>query len=144
VTWVAWQAVNESGDSSGANDVWGLAYRESNNTISYPARYYAMGNYSKFVREGYRMIGNSDASNFTAYNASTHSLVIVTTNSGTSSETVSYNLSAFSSVGGTTTPYQTSASEQLRQLSNVSIANKSFTSTLPAQSITTFVIPNVA
>ncbi len=90
------------------------------------------------------MIGNSDASSFTAYNASTHSLVIVTTNSSTSSEAVSYNLSAFSSVSGTATPYQTSASEQLRQLSNVSMVNKSFTSTLPAQSITMFVIPNVA
>ncbi|HEY7418426.1 MAG TPA: RICIN domain-containing protein, partial [Ktedonobacteraceae bacterium] len=104
---------------------------------------YALGNYSKFVREGYRMVGNSDANSFTAYDASTHSLVIVTTNSATSSESISYNLSAFSSVGASATPYQTSASENLQQLANVNIANKAFTSTLPAQSITTFVIPNV-
>jgi O-glycosyl hydrolase len=141
-SWVAWQAVNEAGDAS-PDDVWGLAYLDSNGNISYPARYYAMGNYSKFVREGYRMIGNSDANSFTAYNASTNSLVIVTTNSSTSSEAVSYNLSAFNNVGASATPYQTSASENLQQLANVSISNKTFTSTLPAQSITTFVIPNV-
>ncbi len=139
--WVAWQAVNELGDSP--DDDWGLAYRDSSNAISYPTRYYAMGNYSKFVREGATMIGNSDANSFTAYNSSTDSLTIVTTNSSTSSESVAYNLAAFSGVGTTATPYQTSATENLAQLSGISVANKTFTASLPAQSITTFVIPNV-
>jgi O-glycosyl hydrolase len=142
VTWVGWQAVNEAG-ATDPDDVWGLAYRDSNNTISYPSRYYAMGNYSKFLRPGYTMIGNSDANTFTAYNASTHSLVIVATNSSTSSTSTTYNLANFSSVGSIATPYQTSASENLAQLADVSIANKTFSSSLPAQSITTFVIPNV-
>lgn len=140
-TWVAWQAVNEAGDTP--DSVWGLAYRDSNNNISYPARYYAMGNYSKFVRPGYTMIGNSDANTFTAYNSSSQSLVIVATNSATSSSSVTYNLSNFSGVGTAATPYQTSATENLQQLSNISIANNAFSTTLPAQSITTFVIPNV-
>jgi O-glycosyl hydrolase len=139
--WVAWQAVNEAKGSP--NDDWGLAYRDSNNTISYPTRYYAMGNYSKFVREGYQMIGNSDANSFTAYNSSTNSLVIVTTNSTTSSESVSYDLSAFGTLGTTATPYQTSATENLAQLPGISITNNTFSASLPAQSITTFVVPNV-
>jgi O-glycosyl hydrolase len=140
-SWVAWQAVNEAGDTP--DSMWGLAYRDSNNNISYPSRYYAMGNYSKFVREGYMMIGNNDANTFSAYNASSHTLVLVTTNSSTSSNTVTYNLSHFTSVGSSATPYQTSATENLQQLSAVSISNGSFSSSLPAQSITTFVIPNV-
>jgi O-glycosyl hydrolase len=139
--WVAWQAVNEAGDTP--DSLWGLAYRDSNNNLSYPSRYYAMGNYSKFVREGYTMIGNNDASTFSAYNASTHTLALVSTNSSTSSNTVTYDLSRFSSVGAAATPYQTSASENLQQLSTVGISNKTFSSSLPAQSITTFVIPNV-
>jgi hypothetical protein len=102
-----------------------------------------MGNYSKFVTEGYKMIGNSDGNSFTAYNPISHSLVIVTTNNVTSSTNVSYNLSNFSSVGSTATPYQTSASKNLAQQSNISVANKGFIASLPAQSITTFVIPNV-
>lgn len=143
VSWVAWQAVNEGGDSNPFN-VWGLAYRDSHNNISYPTRYYAMGNYSKFVRPGYQMISNNDANTFTAYNASLHSLVIVATNSATTSTTATYNLSNFTGVGTTATPYQTSASENLQQLSGIGIVNKAFSSTLPAQSITTFVIPNVS
>jgi O-glycosyl hydrolase len=139
--WVAWQAVNEAGDTP--DSMWGLAYRDSNNNISYPSRYYAMGNYSKFVREGYTMIGNNDASTFSAYNATTHTLALVSTNSSTSSNTISYDLSRFSSVGTAATPYQTSASENLKQLATVGISNKTFSSSLPAQSITTFVIPNV-
>ena len=140
--WVAWQAVNEAGDSP--NSMWGLAYRNSNNTISYPARYYAMGNYSKYVREGSQVIGNSDASSLTTYNASSKTLTIVTTNSSTSSETVGYNLSNFSNAGSTATPHQTTASENLAQLANIGISGKMFSATLPAQSITTFVIPNVS
>ncbi|MBO0794450.1 MAG: RICIN domain-containing protein [Ktedonobacteraceae bacterium] len=141
-SWVAWQAVNEAGDTP--DSLWGLAYRGSDNSITYPSRYYAMGNYSKFVRPGYKMIGNNDANNtFTAYDARSHKLVIVATNNATSSNTVTYNLSNFSSVGGSATPYQTSASQNLQQIANVKISNKTFSSTLPAQSITTFVIPGV-
>jgi hypothetical protein len=65
--WVIWQAVNSGGGDP--TDDWGLAYMDSNNTISYPTRYYAMGNYSEFVRPGYKMIGNSDTNTFTAYDA---------------------------------------------------------------------------
>ncbi len=139
--WVAWQAINEAGDTPSTD--WGLAYRDSNNNITYPPRYYAMGNYSKFVREGYKIIGNSDPNTLTAYNASTNSLVIVTTNSTTNDTSVNYDLSNFSSVGATATPYQTSSSENLSQLADIGISNAAFSATLPAQSITTFVIPNV-
>jgi O-glycosyl hydrolase len=139
--WVIWQAVNQLGES--INGDQGLAYQGPNKTITYPTRYYAMGNYSKYIRQGYQMIGDSDANSFTAYDASTHSLVIVTTNSSASAATVKYNLGNFSSVGGTATPHQTSATENLKQLGNVGIASKAFSTTLPAKSITTFVIPNV-
>ncbi len=141
-SWVAWQAVNEVGDTP--NSMWGLAYRDANNNISYPARYYAMGNYSKYVTQGAQMINNSDASSFTTYNASTKTLTIVTTNSSTSSETISYNLANFGNAGSAATPHQTSASENLKQMANIGISGKKFSATLPAQSITTFVIPNVA
>ena len=139
--WVIWQAVNQLGES--INGDQGLAYYGPNNTISYPTRYYAMGNYSKFIRQGYQMIGDNDANSFTAYNTSSHTLVIVTTNSSTSATTVNYNLANFSSVGGIATPYRTSASENLKQLANLGIANKTLSTSLPAKSITTFVIPNI-
>ncbi len=139
--WVGWQAVNEAGDSP--NSLWGLAYRDSNNNISYPARYYAMGNYSKYISQGSQMLGNSDANSFTAYNASTQTLTVVTTNSSTSKETISYNLANFSTGGTSAIVHQTSASQNLKRLSDISISGKKFSTTLPAQSITTFVIHGV-
>jgi O-glycosyl hydrolase len=139
--WVIWQAVNQLGES--INGDQGLAYQGPNQTITYPTRYYAMGNYSKYVHEGSVMIGNSDPNSFTAYDANAKTLTIVTTNSTTSSETINYNLSNFGGVGAAATPHQTSASENLAQLSDIAIANKAFSTSVPAQSITTFVIPNV-
>ena len=139
--WDIWQAVNQLGES--INGDQGLAYQGPNETISYPTRYYAMGNYSKFVREGSVMIVDSDANSLTTYNASAKTLTIVTTNSSTSALSINYNLANFSSIGTTATPYQTSATENLKQLANLTIANKTLSTSLPAQSITTFVIPNV-
>ena len=138
--WVIWQAANQVGES--INGDQGLAYVSPSDVISYPPRYYAMGNYSKFVRPGYQMIGNSDAGSFTAYDSSTKTLVIVTTNDTSSAVSYDYNLSDFGSVGGTATPYQTSATENLQQLGNLGISNKTLSTSLPADSITTFVIPN--
>jgi O-glycosyl hydrolase len=138
--WVIWQAANQVGES--INGDQGLAYVSPSDVISYPPRYYAMGNYSKFVRPGYQMIGNSDAGSFTAYDSSTKTLVIVTTNDTSSAVSYDYNLSDFGAVGGTATPYQTSATENLAQLGNLGISNKTLSTSLPADSITTFVIPN--
>jgi hypothetical protein len=122
--WVIWQAVNSGGGDP--TDDWGLAYMDSNNTISYPTRYYAMGNYSEFVRPGYKMIGNSDTNTFTAYDAGSQTLVIVTTNATSTSNTATYDLSSFNSVGSTATPHRTSATENLVQLPNISISNRQF------------------
>ena len=136
-----WQAVNSGGGDP--TDDWGLAYMNSNSSISYPSRYYAMGNYSKFVRPGYTMLGNSDASTFSAYDAGSHTLVIVTTNATSTEKTATYDLSGFSAVGGAATPYRTSASENLTKLSPMNIVRDQFSSTITADSITTFVVPNV-
>ncbi|MBV9614528.1 MAG: hypothetical protein JO031_03625, partial [Ktedonobacteraceae bacterium] len=140
--WVLWQALDEPG-ASNANDLWGLIAGDNTTGLSYPSRYWAFGNYSKFVRPGYKMIENSDSNSFTAYDAGTHTLAIVTTNSSSSDETVTYNLSSFNNVSSSATPYQTSATENLQQLGSIAIDNKQFTSVLPASSITTFVLPNI-
>jgi O-glycosyl hydrolase len=96
-----------------------------------------------FVREGYQMIGNTDANTFTAYDARGHTLVIVATNSTTGSTAVTYNLSHFHHVGAAATPYQTTASENLQRLPPITLSHQLLTSSLPPRSITTFVVPDV-
>jgi O-glycosyl hydrolase len=150
-SWVIWQALDGGPANSNlgtCNDVWGLACGDlsagSNQQITYPARYWVMGNYSKYVRPGAIMIGNSDTSTFAAYDPGHSTLTLVTTNPTASAESYSYDLSKFGATGATATPYQTTGTEQLAQLSPVPVSGGSFSTTLPAQSVTTFVIPDVS
>jgi O-glycosyl hydrolase len=146
-SWVIWQAV-DGGSAGTCADVWGLACGDlsasSNQQLTYPARYWVMGNYSKFVRPGATVLGDSDTNTLAAYNPGDSTLTLVTTNPSSSPENYSYNLSRFGAVGASAVPYQTTASEQLAQLSPVAITGGSLTASLPAQSVTTFVIPDTS
>jgi glucuronoarabinoxylan endo-1,4-beta-xylanase len=100
----------------------------------------ALAQFSKFVRPGYvraSATANPNSNVFvSAYKGSSNS-VIVAINSGGSS--VSQPFTIQNETVSAVTPYQTTSSEQVAQLSNVSVSNDAFTYTLPAESITTFV-----
>ncbi len=101
---------------------------------------YALGQYSKFVRPGYVMTGanNNPTSGVlvTSYKGN-NNYVIVAVNSNSSASSISFDISGATLTS--VTPYQTSASSQLAQLSAVNVSNNAFTYSLPGQSITTFV-----
>ncbi|MFE6076809.1 RICIN domain-containing protein [Paenibacillus sp. NPDC057886] len=138
--WVYWQAVDSA-------DGWGFFKNVLNNTqtTSYTVnqKYYVMGNYSKFIRPGYKIIGMSDANTLAAYDAASGKVVLVTTNSDSSDTAVTYDLSQFTSVGSSAQVYRTSSTEKLQQLTNINIQNKKFTATAKAGSVTTYVISGV-
>ncbi len=101
---------------------------------------YALGQYSKFVRPGYVMTGanNNPTSGVyvTSYKGNNNYVIVaINSNSGASSINFSMSGATVTSV----TPYQTSASNQIAQLSAVNVSNDAFTYSLPGQSITTFV-----
>ncbi|MBU5353960.1 RICIN domain-containing protein [Paenibacillus barcinonensis] len=135
--WVYWQAVDSA-------EGWGFFKNVLNNTqtTSYTVnqKYYVMGNYSKFIRPGYKIIGMSDANTLAAYDAASGKIVLVTTNSDSTDTTVTYDLSRFSGVGSSVQVYRTSATEKLQQLTNIPVQNKTFTTTAKAGSVTTYVI----
>jgi glucuronoarabinoxylan endo-1,4-beta-xylanase len=116
------------------------------NSTPYPQRAYLLGQYSKFVRPGYYRIDathlpQSGVSVSAYQNTSTGSLVIIATNYTGSAVSQQFNIinaPTFSSV----TPTITSASLSLATQSSVSVSFNSFTYTLPADSITTFVGSN--
>jgi len=102
---------------------------------------YAIGQYSRFVRPGY--VRSNATYNpgggsvyVTAYNGAGH-FVIVALNLGATQ--VSQQFLILNQSLTSLTPYQTSASESITQLSAVAVSGGTFTYTLPAQSITTFV-----
>ncbi|MGP8173076.1 MAG: cellulose binding domain-containing protein [Terracidiphilus sp.] len=101
---------------------------------------YALGQYSKFVRPGYVMTGANNNPTGGVYVTSykgNNNYVIVAVNANSGSSSIDFNISGATLTS--VTPYQTSASNQLAELSAVSVSNDSFTYSLPGQSITTFV-----
>ena len=106
-------------------------------------RAYVVGQYSRFVRPGYFRIDATHAPragvSVSAYqNKSGGNLAIVATNYTGSPVNQTFNVvnaPNFTSV----TPYTTSASQNIQAQPAQSVSSNSFTYTLPAQSVTTFV-----
>lgn len=102
--------------------------------------YYVFENYTRFIRPGFQLIAISDPQSLAAFDEQTQTLVIVTQNWTGSSRSVTYQLSNFTSLGSSAAVYQSSATEQLASLGNVSISSGSFSYSAPADSVTTYVI----
>ncbi len=105
-------------------------------------RLWAMGNFSRFVRPGWKRVATSGSAPsgvlVSAYiNPANNALSIVAINSNTSSKSVSFYVSG--SAPCSLTPYETSASQSLGQGSAVTVAQSRVAVTLSAQSVTTFV-----
>jgi glucuronoarabinoxylan endo-1,4-beta-xylanase len=101
-----------------------------------------LGNYSKFVRPGFYRIDATHTPQvgilISAYqNQATGALVIVAINQNSSNVSQSFTLSGVTA--SSMTPWVTSANLNLIQQSDVSVVNGSFTYSLPAYSITSFV-----
>jgi glucuronoarabinoxylan endo-1,4-beta-xylanase len=106
-------------------------------------RAYVLGQYSKFVRPGYHRIDathlpQTGVSVSAFQSAGTNALVIIATNYGGSDVSQTFNLTNAPTFS-TLTPTVTSSSLNLAAQSPVSVKDNSFTYTLPAGSITTFV-----
>lgn len=147
--WSIWQAADggtKQPDDGNCDDLWGLVCTNIEQKgpapigIRFPKRYYAMGQYSKFVRPGYRMVSNTDPDTFTAYDERSHSLVIVATNEGRSAKSVSYDLSGFAAGGGIAAPHRTDLNENLRKQPDIPVVSGRFSDSLPPRSITTYVV----
>lgn len=111
-------------------------------------RYYAIGNYSRFIDPGWVMIDAdkqpTDDVIVTAYkNPGTDqfAIVAVNRNPGTyaGARTVTFDLNDFPAGIETVVPYRTSANENLDTLDDVAVDDGSFTVELRGSSITTFV-----
>lgn len=142
--WVYWQAVEDEDRAIKYNHNWGLIHAKFTGEEEFylTKQYYAMGNYSKFIRPGFKIIGLDDPENRTlaAFDSNTGMLILVTTNDTESDLNLTYDLSAFSTVNGPVAVYRTSETENLKRLPDTSLLNKSFTATAKARSVTTYII----
>ena len=130
--WHAWWMTSLNDDNEG------LLLLGSGST----KRFYTVGNYSKFIRPGYKRVtlsGTVPANvKVTAYtNTSDGTVVIVAINSGTS--VVSLPLFLSGPAPCAMTPWVTSANDNLASKTAVSVSGSRLAPVLAAQSVTTFV-----
>jgi O-glycosyl hydrolase len=135
--------------SVSAYEWWELAYDSSSGNFgltdqSYnpTKRFWATGNWSKFVRPGWVRVDATASPQSGVYvtafeNQSNGSFAIVAINSNGNSVSQPFSLSGV--LASSVTPYITDANNNLASQSSVSVSSGSFTSTLTASSVTTFV-----
>ena len=136
--WIDWQYMEE------ANDQW-CTIRGSfaDQTYAKVKNYYVRQQCSRFIRRGYDIITSLCPQSLAAVNADRDTLVLVALNEGTAGAHV-IDLSLFTEQPNRSTirAYRTSNSENLANaLSSVKLDGSTLTLTMPAQSITTLVIP---
>jgi O-glycosyl hydrolase len=122
------------------NDNEGLALIQGNATVA--KRYYTLGNYSKFVRPGYvavAVLGNENEDVLlSAFKGDDGTLVVVAINKGDSSAEFPIAI-AGGMAPASMTPTVTSASDNLVAGGAIPVTDGSFTASLPAMTVTSFV-----
>lgn len=140
--WVYWQAVECHGG-------WGMIETDLNDAnanlgkYTITKKYYAMAQWSKFIRPGHVIVEINDADSIAAYDKVGKQLVIVTLNDSSSHKNITYDLSNFAVINGTVVGYRTSESENLYEIDGIVISSGRFTQTIPTDAICTYVITGV-
>ncbi|WP_090920027.1 RICIN domain-containing protein [Bacillus sp. 103mf] len=152
--WVVWQAIEDevNMDPQHENSNWGLIQVDfepkdpSNVKINKNKKYYTMGNYSKFIRPGDQVINSNNKNTLAAIDSKNNSVVVVYTNSSSEEKSINVDLSGFESVKETSaaTPYVTSAVDNLQKKEEIKIFDKTLSTVVQPQSVTTFVISDVS
>jgi O-glycosyl hydrolase len=140
--WIVWDGLESDEENQPNNILWGLiTARYLGNTYEYhlTRQYYAMGNFSKFVRPGAQIIGTRDSRTLAAYSKADGQLILVTFNTFPEDRQTTYDLRAFRPIA-TATPYRTSAEEDLERLPDIQLQDNQLTVAVKARSVTTFVM----
>ena len=145
--WVQWDGLESWEENISANMSWGLIWAKyldtQNETWTVAKQYYGYGNFTKFIRPGYKIIAANDASTVAAYDPVSGKVVLVVYNNSDTGRYVDYDLTKFGTISAAT-PYRTSDTESLAQLTDVSMTGNHLITTLAPKSVTTFVMPGIS
>jgi O-glycosyl hydrolase len=101
-------------------------------------QFYTMMQYSKFIKTGYTIIETGDSPVLAAVPPDGAELVIVAHSAG-AAHALNVDISAFGAASAVRA-YETSASRSCEEVNTAALANGVLTCTLPAESVTTFVV----
>jgi len=129
--WHYWWLISLNDDNEGLTDANGIPAK----------RMYTLGNFSRFVRPGYYRIDalNTSSALISAYKDSVSpGFAIVAVNTNATSISQTFVLANFTTTGFVT-PWITSSTNSLAYQPDITVSILSFTYTLPALSVVTFV-----
>ena len=154
--WIMWQVIDNHISKEGYNgnkdkgmvDVnggfWGTAVADhDNNKIILTKKYYGFGQYTRYIRPGMTML-KSSRTTLAAYDKENQQLVIVAYNTSGSAKDMYFDLSGFDTTGETAQIIRTSATENWANAGTAKTSSGSLTVSLPANSISTFIIDGVS
>lgn len=138
-----------------SNGYWGLAAADHDNEeIVLSMKYYAYGQFSRYIRPGYTIIGtNKSGTTLAAYDPEGEKAVIVAMNTSDSDKVWKFDLSGFENISDDITAIRTSGSmDDGEKWADVTASdnitadteNNSFTASMKANSITTYIIEGVS
>ena len=136
--WWGMTTTTENGDNEGL-----VQLDTSTGTVVPSGRLWAFANYSRFVRPGAVRIGASSANSdldVTAFRNVNGSVAIVVLNTAATAQTASFSVRGTGANGPVAVPYLTDNSHDTAAQAPVPVIRGSFGATLPAGSLTTFVI----
>lgn len=157
--WVLWQAIDKHICAAGYNgkkdsgmpDIstgfWGLAVADHDKgDIILTKKYYAFGQFSRYIRPGFTML-NSSGSTLAAYDNENNQLVIVAVNTSGNNSNMSFDLSGFKSTGNKAEVVRTSgdvySGENWASVAPAAVNDKHLNVSLIPNSVTTFIINDV-
>ncbi|KAA0929073.1 RICIN domain-containing protein [Streptomyces apricus] len=158
--WVFWQPVEDHdnmkpGGESAKGGNWGsiqlpFSCTSKDTLESCPIRtntkFDTARNFTHYIKPGDRLIKTDDASSAAAVTRKGDGATVVHVNSTTEARTVTVDLSKFGKVarGATVTPVVTSADGKLDRRGAVRVSGSRATFTVPAQSVTSFLVKGVS
>ncbi|TPQ18168.1 glycoside hydrolase [Streptomyces sporangiiformans] len=153
--WVFWQPVEDAIPQAAAGKNWGSIHVpfncEAEDTletcpIRTNSKFNTIRNFTHHIRPGDHFVKVSDPSSVAAVKKSGHAATVVHVNDGASSRTVTLDLSRFGMVTrkATVTPVVTSADGALVRGTPVRVTGRSATLSVPAKSVTTFLVKGVS
>ncbi len=154
--WVLWQVIDNHISTEGYNgnkdkgmvDVnggyWGVAVADhDNDSLILTKKYYAFGQYSRYIRPGMTMLRSSGPV-MAALDKETGELVLVAYNTDGTEKDLTVDLSQFDTVGTLARAVRTSGSENWADAGETAIENYALNAKLPANSVTTFLVSDVS
>jgi hypothetical protein len=137
--WIDWQSY------AGGGDWETIKVNKSTLAVVPSKRCYMQAAFGRFIRPGSQIIESSDPNTLAALVPRTGNLVVIVRNGGTASINYTFDLSKVSRLPTNVYVYQflVSSYKLLSKLPDISITDKQFSMTAPAQSVTSFAIPGV-